>query len=93
VDERTHLIEEIEMEGVTVPEGSPASGKLLIELEIPSSTGVQVVGIARDGNKLLNPGPFQAIEAGDTLLALGTHNQIAHFERWLRTTETPPPST
>jgi len=85
--QQTQVIEEIEMEGVVVPEGSRAAGKLLIELEIPAATGVQVVGIARGENRLLNPGPFQAIEVGDRLLALGTHGQIAHFERWLRMNE------
>ena len=72
------------MEGVTVPETSPAVGKMLVELDIPASTGVQLVGIERDDHRLLNPGPFQGIEAGDRLLALGTHLQIANFERWLQ---------
>jgi len=84
-DETTDLIEEIELEGVIVPESSPAAGKMLVELEIPAATGVQIVGMERDGNHVLNPGPFQAIEEGDRLLALGTHSQITRFERWLRT--------
>jgi CPA2 family monovalent cation:H+ antiporter-2 len=86
-NQQTQLIEEVELQGIVVPGGSRAAGKLLIELEIPSTTGVQVVGIARAGNRLLNPGPFQAIEAGDRLLALGTSGQIANFERWLRSPE------
>jgi CPA2 family monovalent cation:H+ antiporter-2 len=84
VDDRTFLLEEIEIEGVSVPETSGAAGKMLVELEIPASTGVQLVGIERDGQRLLNPGPFQGIEVGDRLLALGTHRQIAAFQRWLR---------
>ena len=72
------------MEGVLVPGGSPAAGNLLVELEIPAATGVQLVGIEREGNRLLNPGPFQGIEVGDRLLALGTPEQITRFERWLR---------
>ncbi|MGV3531668.1 MAG: cation:proton antiporter [Chthoniobacteraceae bacterium] len=84
VDDRTFLLEEIEIEGVSVPETSGAAGKMLVELEIPASTGVQLVGIERDGQRLLNPGPFQGIEVGDRLLALGTHQQIAAFQRWLR---------
>ncbi len=86
-EETARLIEEIEMEGVLVPESSEAAGKLLVELEIPAATGVQIVGIERDGNRLLNPGPFQGIEVGDRLLALGTHRQIAVFERWLKKRE------
>lgn len=83
-EEITQILEEIEMEGVIVPESSPAAGKMLIELDIPAATGVQLVGIERDGHRLLNPGPFQSVEAGDRLLALGTHPQISAFERWLR---------
>ena len=82
-DEKTQLIEEIEMQGVIVPESSHAVGNLLVELEIPAATGVQIVGIERDGNRLLNPGPFQGVEPGDRLLALGTPQQIETFERWL----------
>lgn len=84
LNDRTFLLEEIEIEGVSVPETSVAAGKLLVELEIPASTGVQLVGIEREGQRLLNPGPFQGIEVGDRLLALGTHLQIAAFQRWLR---------
>lgn len=86
-DEKTYLLEEIEMEGVIVPAGSPAAGKLLVELEIPAATGVQLVGIEREGNRLLNPGPFQGIDVGDRLLALGTPEQITRFERWLRSVQ------
>jgi len=57
---------------------------MLIELEIPAATGVQIVGIERDGNHVLNPGPFQSIEAGDRLLVFGTHQQIEQFQRWLK---------
>lgn len=81
---RTYLSEDIELEGVRVPESSPAAGNMLIELEIPAATGVQIVGIERDGNHVLNPGPFQSIEAGDRLLVLGTHQQIEQFQRWLK---------
>jgi len=81
---QTGLIDEIEMQGVRVPAGSVAADKMLIELEIPAKTGVQIVGIERNGHRLLNPGPFQSIETGDDLLALGTHQQIAALERWLQ---------
>lgn len=83
-DEKTDLLSEIEMEGVSVPEGSPAADKLLVELELPAATGVQLVGIERGGNRLLNPGPFQGVEVGDRLLALGTPEQIKQFEKWLK---------
>jgi CPA2 family monovalent cation:H+ antiporter-2 len=83
-DAKTDLLAEIEIEGVGVPPGSPAAEKMLVELEIPASTGVQLVGIERGGNRLLNPGPFQGVEAGDQLLALGTPEQIKTFRHWLR---------
>jgi CPA2 family monovalent cation:H+ antiporter-2 len=83
MDAKTDLLAEIEIEGVGVPPGSPAAEKMLVELEIPASTGVQLVGIERGGNRLLNPGPFQGVEAGDQLLALGTPEQIRNFRKWL----------
>lgn len=84
-DETTQLIDELEMQGVIVPHSSAAAGNMLIELDIPAITGVQIVGIERDGNRLLNPGPFQGIEAGDRLLALGTPPQIKALASWLET--------
>ncbi len=92
-DETAELIDEIEMQGVVVPTHGPAAGNMLIELDIPAITGVQIVGIERDGNRLLNPGPFQGIEAGDRLLALGTAPQISALTRWLTTPAqaAPPP--
>ena len=93
-DETTQLIDEIEMERVTVPSESVAAGNMLIELDIPAVTGVQIVGIERDGNRLLNPGPFQGIESGDRLLALGTPPQLSALTRWLKTpaqSTAPPP--
>ena len=38
---KTYLSEDIEMEGVRVPESSPAAGNMLIELEIPAATGAR----------------------------------------------------
>jgi len=86
-DETTQLIDELEMQGVIVPHSSAAAGNMLIELDIPAITGVQIVGIERDGNRLLNPGPFQGIEAGDRLLALGTPPQITALASWLKNPE------
>lgn len=77
------LLDEIVLAAVPVATGSPVAGKLLIELEIPAATGVQIVGIERGEKRLLNPGPFQAIEPGDSLLTLGTQTQIEGFRRWL----------
>ena len=93
-DETTQLIDDIEMERVTVPPASVAAGNMLVELDITAVTGVQFVGIERDGNRLLNPGPFQGIEAGDRLLALATPPQLSALTRWLNTPAqtTAPPS-
>jgi K+/H+ antiporter YhaU regulatory subunit KhtT len=55
----------------------------LAELEIPRNTGVQIVGLARGDHRMLFPGPFQVLEAGDWMLVVGTRDQIQKFQDWI----------
>lgn len=76
--------DEVSMEAVSVPVGSPLAGKTLGELSLARTHGVQVAGIDRGGRRLLNPGPDERLEARDELLLLGTPAQIGDFKVWLK---------
>jgi CPA2 family monovalent cation:H+ antiporter-2 len=76
--------DEVSMEAVSVPIGSPLAGKTLGELSLARTHGVQVAGIDRGGRRLLNPGPDERLEARDELLLLGTPAQIGDFKVWLK---------
>jgi CPA2 family monovalent cation:H+ antiporter-2 len=82
--EKVDLLEEIRLESVEVPDQSPLIGNALAELDIPRRTGVQIVGIARGDHRMLFPGPFQVLDAGDWLLVVGTRDQIHRFREWIK---------
>jgi K+/H+ antiporter YhaU regulatory subunit KhtT len=82
--ETVDLLDEIRLESLDVPENSRLVGNALAELEIPRHTGVQIVGVARGGHRMLFPGPFQVLDAGDWLLVVGTRDQIHRFRDWIK---------
>lgn len=70
----------------------PHTGRTLAELAIARDTGVRVVGIQRDTERIINPGGDQRLLTGDSLLVVGTLTELRTFRRWLRGgTETLPP--
>ena len=62
----------------------PLSGKTLAELQIAKATGVRIVGIRRGDTQLINPGGNKALQTGDSLLVVGTLEELRSFRRWLR---------
>lgn len=71
------LLREADLETVTLAVGSPAVGRLIRELELRTRTGASIVGIARNGANLINPGPDEELQAGDQVLLLGTRDQLS----------------
>jgi CPA2 family monovalent cation:H+ antiporter-2 len=82
--EQVDLLDEIRLESVEVPERGRLAGNALAELEIPRQTGVQIVGVARGNYRMLFPGPFQVLDAGDWLLVVSTRGQIHRFREWIK---------
>jgi len=76
--------EEVRMESVTIPAGSQAAGRTLLELSPARNHGVQVAGVNRGGLRILNPSAQEVLRVDDEILVLGTPVQIAGFEGWLR---------
>ncbi len=71
------LLSHAQLRVVFVEPDSPVVGKLIRELELRSRTGVSVVGIERNGENHVNPGPDEEIRPGDRLLLLGVGEQLA----------------
>lgn len=78
------IIEEVQMQALTVPAWSQVLGKTLEELALAKLFAVQVVGINRGGRRILNPGAEERLQAGDEVLALAMPSQLAEFRGWLR---------
>ena len=81
---------------VTVPEGaiarialpvsSPAIGGTVVTLNIRAKTGASIVSVVRGGVSTRNIGPEWEFRAGDILVALGDHPQIAALKDLLGVT-------
>ncbi len=76
------LLEEVASEWVEVPAEGP-SGRSLAELAIRERTGASVLAIRRAGETTSNPPASAILEPGDSLLVLGTAEQIASLRALL----------
>lgn len=76
-----------------VPDGSPVTGRTLAELRIASILGAQVVGVRRNGNSELAPGPQTVVRAGDVLLVRGRQERLQRLAGWRLLADDPEPAT
>ncbi len=74
--------DEVRLETVEVPVGSMLAGWTLAELSPSRRCGVQVAGLHRGEQRLLNPGGEEYLRVGDNVLVLGSPDQIAAFRTW-----------
>lgn len=58
-------------------------GQTLAEAKIYDETGVQIVGIERNGERTLNPSGLERIEEGDRFLVMGSTTEIREFSLWM----------
>lgn len=70
------------LETFTVPEAMGA-GRSLAELKVAQLTGTRIVGIERGGRRIIAPSGAERLEAGDSVLVVGTLAEIGNFRRWL----------
>ena len=74
--------DEVRMQTITLPEGSPLAGQTLAELAPSRRCGVQLAGIHRGGLRILNPRGTEKLLGGDDMLVMGSPDQIAAFRAW-----------
>lgn len=72
------LLREADLELVSLSGGLAVIGRRIRELQLRTATGASIVGIERDGAKVINPGPEEELQAGDRVLILGTPTQLAN---------------
>jgi monovalent cation:H+ antiporter-2, CPA2 family len=70
------LLEAAHLDSVRLAKGSPVIDQRIGELELRAKTGVSIVGIERDGERIVNPGPEETLLEGDRLLLLGEDTQL-----------------
>ena len=76
--------DEVRMESVEVPPGCGLHGQTLAELALGRAFGLQVAGINRGGQRILNPHAEEKLFTNDNVLVLGSPDQISAFKASLR---------
>jgi CPA2 family monovalent cation:H+ antiporter-2 len=61
---------------LTVKAGDPFAGRLIGDTRMRTRTGASIVGIERDGLRIINPGPEEEIHVGDEIMLLGEDGQL-----------------
>jgi CPA2 family monovalent cation:H+ antiporter-2 len=77
------LLRQANLETVKIAANSPAAGKLIRELQLRTQTGASIVGIERNGESIINPGPDEELQAGDQVLLLGNRAQLDAAQKCL----------
>ena len=72
-------MKQLSMEWIKVEEDSPLANKTIGEVGIRKKTGVSVISILRDAKYIPNPLPSEAMHVGDTLVVLGSSEQMKKF--------------
>ena len=73
----------LDLEDVTICEGSIIINMNLMEARIPEKTGLIVLAIKKASNKKLvfNPSSNQVLKMGDTMVVLGTEEQVSNLKK------------
>jgi CPA2 family monovalent cation:H+ antiporter-2 len=72
----TDVLEATTTETVALDRAAPAAGRTIGELDLRKRTGVTVIAVSRDGDAEINPGPEFALASGDSVVLLGSPEQI-----------------
>jgi len=80
----TSDFEEAILDAVTLSEDAKVVNMSLAEAKIFDETGVQIMGIQRDGTRTMNPSGSEVLRAGDQLLVMGSAVEIREFQTWLQ---------
>jgi CPA2 family monovalent cation:H+ antiporter-2 len=83
-ESETSDFEEAILDTVTLLDDAKVVNKSLAEASIFDETGVQIMGLERDGTRTMNPSGSEVLRAGDRLLVMGSTVEIREFQTWLQ---------
>lgn len=78
-------IAEASLESVLIPDSFPFHGHTLAHLAVFKKTGVQILGIKRGTQTILNPSGSDTLQIGDDILILCENANLGRFQLWLTT--------
>lgn len=71
----------IEIETFVLPDNSPWCGKSLMNLDIRKKSGATILAVLRNKESFLNPEANFVMQAGDSVLAFGTKDNLKALEK------------
>lgn len=79
-DSSTELVmKELTIEWIKVPDDHSFIGQSIRDLEVRKRTGATIIAILREGKSLINPDPAELLGLGDTLMVIGSLEQVTNF--------------
>ena len=82
--DRLQTVEGLAIDWLPVPTDSPFAGRTIGDTQARSRTGTSIVAVIRGDKAVPAPGPEFGLEAGDTLLVVGTARGIEELSVILR---------
>lgn len=73
------VMQGLHLRWLPVVAGGSLDDRTIRDVEVRKRTGASVIAILRGGSSIPNPSPDERLAAGDTLLAIGTPEQIERF--------------
>lgn len=77
-------VEGLATDRLPLPSASPYAGRTIGDTEARTRTGVSIVAVLRGGTAFPAPGPDFELEAGDTLVVVGTPRGVEELAVLLR---------
>jgi CPA2 family monovalent cation:H+ antiporter-2 len=76
--------EEAILDTVIIPGDAKIIDTRLADAGIFEATGIQIMGVEREGKRTMNPSGEESVRAGDRLLIMGSAVEIRMFQTWIR---------
>ncbi|HEU4883926.1 MAG TPA: cation:proton antiporter regulatory subunit [Longimicrobium sp.] len=70
------VLGQLSVDWLPVPSGSSVADKTLADTRMREQTGASIIAIIRGGEAHPNPQPDEMIRAGDTLMVIGSRDQV-----------------
>lgn len=78
------VLGQLSVDWLSVAAGSPVADKTLADTHMREQTGASIIAIIRGGEAHPNPQPHEAIRAGDTLMVIGSRDQVRRASEAVR---------
>ncbi len=72
----TDVLEATTTETISLDQGAPAAGRTIGDLDLRKHTGATIIAVSRGGDAEINPGPEFVLAPDDSLVLLGSPEQI-----------------